>query len=174
MSYSPAEACTVRVGVLDAGGNVRRWLTLARARDRRVHGEVDGQVAAGDALTAAPDGTYRFDVERRDKAGNIARLAITVTVDRTLGFPTAVPVTLSPNSDGTRDQTTLGFRLTRRAAVAVAVRLDDKLVRSLALGMLAAGTHTPRGTARPARGVPRQQPADVHGQSDLHARQKQR
>ena len=143
VSYSPAEACTVRVGILDAGGNVRRWLHGWRARGTGAYTvRWDGRVAAGDALTAAPDGTYRFDVERRDKAGNIARLGIAVTVDRTLGFPTAVPVTLSPNGDGTRDQTTLGFRLTRRAAVAIAVRLDDKLVRSLALGTLAAGTHT--------------------------------
>ena len=142
-SYSPAEACSVRVGILDADGEVRRWLHGWRDRGTGSYSvEWDGRVAAGSGLTWAPDGTYRFVVARRDAAGNIARQGIEVTVDRTLGFPTAVPVTISPNGDGTHDQTTLGFRLTRRAAVTIAVRLDDKLVRSLNLGTLAAGAHT--------------------------------
>jgi hypothetical protein len=101
----------------------------------------DGRITAGNGLAGAPDGKYRFRIERRDAAANIARQAVAVTVDRTLGFPTAVPATFSPNGDGTRDQTTLGFRLTRRAAVTIAVRLEDKLVRTLNLGTLAAGTH---------------------------------
>ncbi len=143
VSYSPAEACGVRVGILDASGVVRHWLHGWRARGTGSYVVTwAGRITAVDGLTSAPDGTYRFRIERRDAAGNIARQGIEVTVDRTLGFPTAVPVTISPNGDGTHDQTTLGFRLTRRAAVTIAVRLDDKLVRSLNLGTLAAGTHT--------------------------------
>ena len=142
LSYSPAEACTVRVGILDARGDVRRWLHGWRARGTGSYTvKWDGRVAAGDGLTAAPDGTYRFDVERRDEAGNVARKGVAVTVDRTLGFPTVVPATLSPDGDGTSDQTTLGFRLTRRAAITISVRLNDELVRSLNLGVLAAGAH---------------------------------
>ena len=143
VSYAPAESCAVRVGILDADGVVRRWLHGWRARGTGAYTvEWDGRVAAGDGLIAAPDGAYRFGVERRDEAGNVARRGVRLTVDRTLGFPTAVPVTVSPDGDGRRDQTTLGFRLTRRAAVTIAVRLDDKLVRSLDVGTLAAGTHT--------------------------------
>ena len=142
VTYSPAEACAVRVGILDAGGDVRRWLHGWRARGTGSYTVTwDGRIIAGDGLAGAPDGRYRFRIERRDAAGNIARLAVAITVDRTLGFPTAVPATLSPNGDGTRDQTTLGFRLTRRAAVTIAVRLDEKLVRTLDLGTLAAGAH---------------------------------
>ncbi len=90
----------------------------------------------------APDGEYRFGVERRDAAGNAARQGVKVTLDRTLGFPTAAPVTFSPNGDGTRDQTMLGFRLTRRAAVMVTVLQGDEVVRTLDLGTLAAGAHS--------------------------------
>ncbi len=143
LEYGPAEACDVRVGILDEDGDVLRWLHGWRARRTRSYSTAwDGQVTSGDGLVPAPDGLYRFDVERRDAAGNIARRGIKVTLDRTLGFPKAAPATFSPDGDGTRDQTAFGFRLTRRAAVSVTVRLGESTVRTLDLGTLEPGAHS--------------------------------
>lgn len=142
-TFSPAEACAVRVGILDADGKVVRWLHGWRARGTRPYSVVwDGAVRAAGKLVPAGDGQYRFDVERRDAAGNIARRGIRVTLDRTLGFPKAIPMTLSPNGDGRRDTTELAFKLARRATVTLSVWQGSTLARTLDLGTLDAGTRT--------------------------------
>ena len=143
VTYSPAEACTVRVGILDAGGVALRWLQGWRDKGTGSSSTTwNGKVSSGGTLVAAADGRYRFVVERRDAAGNLARRGCKLTVDRTLGFPTASPITISPDGDGRRDSTTLGFGLTRRATVTIGVRLDARTVRTLKLGALGAGAHT--------------------------------
>jgi flagellar hook assembly protein FlgD len=143
LAYSPAEACDVRVGVLDASGDVVRWLQGWRAQEMRSYAVTwDGRIASGGGLAAAPEGLYRFGVERRDEAGNIARQGLKVTLDKTLRSPAATPVTLSPDGDGVRDVTRLGFTLTRRATVTVRVLDGDEVVRTLALGDLAAGARS--------------------------------
>ncbi len=142
-TYSPDEACAVRVGIMDANGKVLRWLHGWRARGTGSYRVAwDGKIGSGSSLAAAADGSYRFDIERRDAAGNIARRGVGVVLDRTLGFPTAAPLTLSPNGDGARDTTKLGFKLTRRAAVTLTVRQSAEVVRTLELGTLEAGAHT--------------------------------
>ena len=152
-SYSPAEACDVRVGVMDAGGDVVRWLQGWRARDARSYSVTwDGRVSSGGGLATAPEGLYRFDVERRDAAGNIARQGIKVTLDKTLGSPAATPVTISPDGDGVRDATRLGFTLTRKAAVTVRILVGDQVARTLALGDLPAGTHSATWDGRAGSG----------------------
>ena len=152
-TYSPAEACAVRVGIMDADGKVLRWLHGWRARGTGSYRvSWDGKIGSGSSLAAAPDGQYRFDIERRDAAGNIARRGIGVVLDRTLGFPTAAPVTLSPNGDGARDATKLGFKLTRRAAVTITVRLGSEVVRTLGLGTLEAGAHAATWDGRAGSG----------------------
>ncbi len=139
-TYTPAEACSVRVGVLEADGTVVRWLQGWHARSAKSYTVAwDGRITSGSGLAAAPDGPYRFDVERRDAAGNVARQGLKVTLDRTLGRPSALPGTFSPNGDGVRDTTSLGFTLTRKATVTVRVLLGDEVVRTLALGDLDAG-----------------------------------
>ncbi len=153
VSYSPAEACDVRVGVLDAGGDVVRWLQGWHAQEARSYSMTwDGRITSGGGLAAAPEGLYRFDVERRDAAGNIARQGIKVTLDKTLGFPTATPVTISPDGDGVRDVTKLGFTLTRRATVTVSILVGDKAVRTLALGELDAGPRSATWDGRAGSG----------------------
>ena len=88
VSYSPAEACSIRVGILDAGGDVVRWLQGWHAREARSYTvSWDGRVTSGSGLVAAAEGVYRFDVERRDEAGNIARQGLKVTLDKTLARP---------------------------------------------------------------------------------------
>jgi flagellar hook assembly protein FlgD len=143
VTYTPAEACSVRVGVMDADGTVVRWLhgwQVGSAKSYTV--SWDGRVTSGGGLAAAADGRYRFDVERRDAAGNVARRGLKVSVDRTLGSLSALPGTFSPDGDGVRDTTRLGFTLRRKATVTVRVLLGDQVVRTLTLGDLAAGARS--------------------------------
>jgi flagellar hook assembly protein FlgD len=143
VAYRPAEACSVRVGILDAGGDVVRWLHGWRAKQAQEYAVTwDGRIASGGSLVAAADGGYRFVVERRDEGGNTARQGIRVLLDRTLGYPATGPTSFSPNGDGVLDSTRLGFRLTRKASVTIKVLVGDELVRTLTLGALAAGKHT--------------------------------
>jgi len=154
VTYKPAESCAVRVGIQDADGSVLRW--LHGWRDQGIGGASsawDGRVWSGGKLVAAADGRYKFVVERRDAAGNLARQGCKVTVDRTLGFPTASPPTISPDGDGRGDSTTIGFRLTRRATVTVSVQLDAQTVRTLKLGALGAGTHAALWNGKTAAGA---------------------
>jgi flagellar hook assembly protein FlgD len=140
VTYSPAEACSIRVGILDSAGDVVRWLQGWRARKAQEYSvSWDGRVTSGSALVAAADGQYRFDIERRDAAGNVARRGVPVVVDRTVGFPTAAPATFSPNGDGASDTTKLAFKLARKASVTVRIAVGDQVVRTLELGTLAAG-----------------------------------
>jgi flagellar hook assembly protein FlgD len=143
VSYGPTEACSVRVGILDAGGDIVRWLQGWRAREVRSYAvKWDGRVSSGSGPVDAAEGVYRFAIERRDEAGNIARQGLKVILDRTLGHPTATPGTVSPDGDGARDTTRLGFTLTRKAAVTVRVVAGGQVVRTLALGALAAGARS--------------------------------
>jgi len=142
LTYAPAEACSVRIGVLDAEGTTVRWLQDWRAQQAQPYTVAwDGRVTSGSSLVPAPDGAYRFAVERRDAAGNVGRRGIPVTIDRTIGFPTARPATFSPNGDGVADTTRIAFNLTRTASVTLRVAVGDRTLRTLALGTLAAGTH---------------------------------
>ena len=140
--YVPAEACAIRVAIVDADGKVRRRLSDWRSQSTAAHSATwDGRVTDGGKLVAAAEGDYRFLIECRDAAGNISRKSVGVALDRTLGFPTAAPETLSPNGDGANDSTTLGFTLTRSATVRIAVKVGGKTVAPSNLGSLGAGSH---------------------------------
>ncbi len=143
LTYTPAEACSIRIGIKDADGVVRRWLHGWRAKGTgRSAVTWDGTFISGGKATQAADGAYNFTIEHRDAAWNIRRRGVPITLDRTLGFPTATPVTLSPNGDGRMDATSIGFKLRHRATVTVTVRLGDVTVRTLELGSLEKGTRT--------------------------------
>jgi len=140
VSYAPAETCDVRLSILDADGKVARWLGGWRSSEATTFtSDWDGLVSDGGKLVPAAEGRYRFRIERRDEAGNIARRGCAVVVDRTLGFPKVTPSTISPNGDGTRDAATIGFTLTRRATVQVTISLESETRRTLELGSLGAG-----------------------------------
>jgi flagellar hook assembly protein FlgD len=141
--YAPAEACSVRVGIMDSSGTVVRWLQGWRARSTQTYSVTwDGRIASGSNLVAAPDGDYKFDIERRDAAGNVGRRGVSVVVDRTIGFPSAKPTTVSPNGDRHRDRTVVGFTLARAATVSVTIRVGDAVVRTVSLGRLESGART--------------------------------
>jgi hypothetical protein len=143
VEYRPAEACSVRVGILDTAGDVLRWLHGWRAQTAAGQSATwDGRVSSGGALVAAADGKYRFRIERKDAAGNVARNGVPIVLDRTVGFPAAAPVAFSPNGDAFRDVTVLSFKLTRKATVSVQIKVGADVVRTLALGSLAAGAHS--------------------------------
>ena len=160
--YVLAERCSTRVSILGADGKVRRRLSDWAGQSEAAHSaEWDGKVSADGKPAAAAEGEYKLSIECRDVAGNASRKGVNVTLDRTLGFPTATPQTISPNGDGVSDSTTLGFTLTRSATVRVAVRIDGKTVRAFDLGSLDAGSHTvvwdgangagaPLGSCRPS------------------------
>jgi flagellar hook assembly protein FlgD len=155
VTYQPAEACRVRVGILAGDGDVVRWLHGWKNQTVQPYTVTwDGRVTSGGRLVAAPDGQYRFDIERRDPGDNVARQGVKVLVDRTLGFPAAGPTSFSPNGDGVRDTTKLGFKLTRKAGVTIRVLVENKVVRTLALGSLGAGRHVAVWNGRDASGNP--------------------
>lgn len=156
LTYAPAEACSVRVGILDSSRTVVRWLhDWQPCETQPATAAWDGRTesaASGGGLAPAPDGLYRFCVERRDLAGNVARQGVKVTVDRTLGHAVAAPVSFSPNGDGVRDATSIGFELTRKATVTVRVMLGAEIVKTLKLGALPAGAHTASWDGRGSSG----------------------
>ena len=153
LAYTPAEACSVRVGIQDADGQVLRWLSGWQAVKAATQSATwDGRITSGGGLVAAADGAYRFRIERRDAAGNVARQGVAVTLDRTLGFPTAAPATFSPNGDSVRDVTVLGFKLAGKATVTVQIAVGTDVVRTFKLGSLAAGAHTVTWDGKAASG----------------------
>jgi flagellar hook assembly protein FlgD len=141
--YVPSENCSIRVAVVAADGSSRRRLSEWHSQNSAAHSVTwDGKVSDGGRLVAAAEGEYEFVVECRDSAGNSSTKSVGVALDRSLGFPTATPGTLSPNGDGVNDTTTLGFTLTRSASVRIAVKVDGKTVRAFELGSQGAGSHT--------------------------------
>jgi len=140
LRFTTAEACAARARVVDAGGDVLRdivgWRSVA-AGSRAI--PWDGRISSSGALLPVPEGRVLLRLELRDAAGNRSSQVTTVVVDRTLGFLTCAPATLSPNGDGIKDTTSIGFTLTRRAAVAIEVRCDGAPVRTLASVTYGAG-----------------------------------
>jgi hypothetical protein len=90
----------------------------------------------------APEGDALLRVETKDAAGNRATRTATAVVDRTLGFLRVRPETISPNGDGVQDEANVGFKLTRRATVTLAVLGGDAVVRALGQATYAAGAQT--------------------------------
>lgn len=140
--YEPGEAGAARVSVLDGSGQVVRRVTGWRETDAGAQSVAwDGRVAGDDGLTACSDGSWTILLEMRDRAGNLATALRTVVVDRTLRYGALAPRTCSPNGDGVRDSVTVGFRLIRRADVAVRVVAAGQAVRTIDAGSLAAGAY---------------------------------
>jgi flagellar hook assembly protein FlgD len=141
LRFTTAEACSARVFVIDAGGAMLRdvlaW-QYAAAGARSV--AWDGRITSADSLVGAPEGEALLRLDLKDAAGNRSSVVTTARIDRTLGYLTATPGTLSPNGDGVKDATALGFTLTRRAAVALEVLRDGEVVRVLGGATYAAGT----------------------------------
>jgi flagellar hook assembly protein FlgD len=140
LRFTTAEACSARAFVVDAGGAVVRGIAgwqYAAAGARSF--AWDGRIAAAGALVAAPEGEALLRLDLKDAAGNRSSAPAVAFVDRTLGFATAAPATLSPNGDGVKDSTTLGFTLTRSAAVRLEILNAGETVRSLGSATYAAG-----------------------------------
>ena len=149
------ESCRWRVRVLDGSGvvvrTVFRWTPVAAGKRSFVW---DGKVVSGAQLAAAPDGDYEVRVDVTDAAGNMSSVKTNVAVDSSLGFPKASPAWVSPNGDGVNDQTQLSFRLARSAKVSIDIASPSAaIVRHLALGTLAAGSHQAPWDARDGNGA---------------------
>jgi flagellar hook assembly protein FlgD len=142
LRFTTAESCSARVFVVDAAGAVLRGVTgwrYADAGERSV--AWDGRISSSASLSPAPEGAARLRLELKDPAGNQTAAMAAARIDRTLGFLTATPRTFSPNGDGVKDSTTLGYTLTRRATVALDITRAGETVRDLGQASLAAGTH---------------------------------
>jgi flagellar hook assembly protein FlgD len=143
LDFTPAEAVSARLSVVDAGGDVLRrvtgWKTAAAAAQKLTW---DGLVGPGSETGPAPEGTAILLLEARDGAGNTTSLRRRVVVDRTLKLTGLTRHTFSPNGDGVRDDVTLSFRLARAAGVVATVASRGSTVRTYKLGTLAAGARS--------------------------------
>ena len=140
IAYTTSEAGSARVRLYDSAGRLVRTVegwTAVPAGSRTV--VWDGRVTSSTGLVPAPNGTYAAKVALKDAAGNVGNASGTVIVNLTLGFPKAKPLYFSPNADGTRDTSDLTFALTRSATVTVTVSRPTGVVRTIALGPVAAG-----------------------------------
>ena len=143
LSFTPAEAVSARLSVVDADGDVLRrvtgWKSMTAAANKITW---DGRVGSGSAVVAAPEGTAILLLEARDGAGNTTSLRRRVVVDRTLKLTGLSRRTFSPNGDGAHDEVTLSFRLARAADVVATVVSRGSTVRTFKLGALAAGARS--------------------------------
>jgi flagellar hook assembly protein FlgD len=143
LRYAPSEACSARVRVLDSTGAVVRTLSAWRTTSTAGRAVTwDGRVSLNGTLSPAAEGRYDLQLSLRDAAGNVASSLEPVTVDRTLGFPTATPAAISPNGDGVKDTTACGFQLTRGATVTVQVVRAGSVLATLDPVRLPAGAQT--------------------------------
>ena len=103
-----------------------------------------------DAGTLVPDGTYTVTLAACDVAGNCARRAYPVRVDRTP--PTITPVPLpglfSPNGDGVTDTTSLHWSATEASGGTVAVWRGKTLVRRWSVAAATSGSVTWNGRSK--------------------------
>jgi flagellar hook assembly protein FlgD len=128
----------VRVVNATSGGLVRTLLASAeRAAGTRTM-SWDGKNAGG---TVVPDGRYRIEVSATDGAESVSR-STTLVLDTTLGGFSASPGLVSLNGDGRADPLTIGYTLTREAAVKVQIRRGGKTVHTIVSGTQAPGPHT--------------------------------
>ncbi len=143
LTYNCGERVYARVSILDEAGAVVRALTSwQKLGSTRVTTAWDGRIPVDGVLRRAPEGLYAFKLELRDPAGNTGVTTRAVTLDLTLGFFTATELSFSPNADGVKDETVVGFTLTRTVATRVTILLEDTVVRTLQLGELGVGTHS--------------------------------
>ncbi len=144
LSFLPGESGTASVAVVDSAGTVLRLLSGWHAVSASLQTVAwDGRIYQNGSLVPAPDGEATLQVSLRDLAGNTTTATCTVVVNRTLGFPTVTPRTISPNGDGVDDTAVVGFKLTRRADVTLAIMRGSAVLRSIhAGGALARGPET--------------------------------
>jgi len=143
LSFTPAEAVSARLSVVDAGGDVLRRVTGWKSMTAAAHKlSWDGRVGSGSTVAAAPEGTAFLLLEARDGAGNTTSLRRRVVVDRTLKLTGLSRRTFSPNGDGAHDEVTASFRLAHAADVVATVVSRGSTVRTFKLGALAAGARS--------------------------------
>ena len=128
---------TVRIENASSGAVVRTLLASATRPAGTVSLSWDGRTAGG-ALVA--DGRYRVEVDAESGIEQVAR-STAVVVDRTLGFLSVAPRSISPNGDGRRDSLRVGFELARPATVRVQIRRDGRVVNTLLAASLGSGAY---------------------------------
>jgi hypothetical protein len=133
VSYRISASANVTVAVMDALGGVvatvvdRVWI---RAGEHAV--TVDGAALA--------DGDYSVVVTARTAAGASAEGVVPLSVNRTLGLVTALPLQFSPNGDGRKDQLTLTFALAGPADVRIRIEREGRWVATPLIASFPAGT----------------------------------
>jgi hypothetical protein len=148
LTYRISAAANVTVEVTDAIGGavatpVDRVWTAAGSHTATIDG------------AALADGQYNVVVTARTAAGVSVQKLTPLSVNRTLGLVTALPVAFSPNSDGRRDRLTVTFTLAAPADVRVRIEREGRWVASPLSGSFLAGSQRfvwdgarPRGTLR--------------------------
>ena len=137
VTFSLSIRASAAVEVLNSSSQVVRTLANSLSYSSgRATLTWNGRNASGHFVR---DGRYRIRITATSP-GQQARKSHGVLVDRTLGHLDVAPTPFSPDGDGRRDSTSIGFRLSRDADVRARVMDGERTVATLhRLGTLAAG-----------------------------------
>ena len=146
VSYTLGARSAVTATVTDATGATVETLFSAQEQSARA-------ISFAFSPGALPDGRYTLALAVQADDGRSASASAAFTVDRTLGFVTASPTTISPNGDGVDDALTASLALAAPGQVTVTILAPDGSTVGDALrpASSAPGTYA-YGLGRSARG----------------------
>jgi flagellar hook assembly protein FlgD len=124
ITYTTNQSLFNTVAVYNSGGTFMKSLksNAVLAADLQTMTWDGKYTPAGGTSTVVPDGTYTVRVTGKDAIGNAVQSSIPVTVDTTISKITINYTRFSPNGDGGRDTTTIGYTLKNGATTTVLVR----------------------------------------------------
>jgi flagellar hook assembly protein FlgD len=136
VSYTLDARSAVTATVTDAAGVPVE--TLFSAQEQSARG-----ISFAFSPGAIPDGRYTLGLSVHADDGRSASATAAFTLDRTLGFVSASPASISPNGDGVDDALTASIALAAPGQVTVTILAPDgSIAATLFSGSLAPGTYT--------------------------------
>jgi flagellar hook assembly protein FlgD len=146
VAYTLATRAAVTALVTDATGATVETLFSGQEQSAR-------RITFSFSADPLPDGRYTLALAVRSDDGRTASASAAFTVDRTLGFVTASPATISPNGDGVDDALMVSLALAAPGQATVTiVAPDGSTVATLLSGELGPGTYSSGWDGRLADG----------------------
>ena len=146
ISYALAARAVATASVKDATGATVETLFSGQEQSPR-------RITFSFSADSLPDGRYTLVLAVRSDDGRTASASAVFTVDRTLGFVTASPATISPNGDGVDDALMVSLALAAPGQATVTiVAPDGSTVATLLSGELGPGTYSSGWDGRVADG----------------------